>query len=67
MTSAERADMKDNKKEYENKEQNEQDENTFWEVVNRVVYPIKDAEITMPLYVIPVSYTHLTLPTTERV
>lgn len=53
MTSAERADMKDNKKEYENKEQNEQDENTSWEVVNRVVYPIKDAEITMPLYVIP--------------
>ena len=27
--------------------------NEGWEVVNRVVYPVKDAEITMPLYVIP--------------
>lgn len=27
--------------------------NDGWEVVNRVVYPVKDAEITMPLYVIP--------------
>lgn len=27
--------------------------NESWEVVNRVVYPLKDAEITMPLYVIP--------------
>lgn len=27
--------------------------NRSWEVVNRVVYPVKDAEITMPLYVIP--------------
>ena len=27
--------------------------NESWEVVNRVVYPVKDAEITMPLYVIP--------------
>ena len=27
--------------------------NEGWEVVNRIVYPVKDAEITMPLYVIP--------------
>lgn len=31
-----------------------------WEVVNRVVYPVRDADLTMPLYVIEWTRPHLT-------
>ncbi|PNS43333.1 glycosyltransferase [Gardnerella vaginalis] len=58
MTKAKSA---ENRAETQNKQemQEKQDSNSAnsnnkgWEVVNRVVYPVKDTEITMPLYVIP--------------
>lgn len=61
MSNMTKAKSAENRAETQNKQemQEKQDSNSAnsnnkgWEVVNRVVYPVKDAEITMPLYVIP--------------
>ena len=58
MTKAKSAENRaetQNKQEMQEKQDtnNANNSNESWEVVNRVVYPVKDAEITMPLYVIP--------------
>lgn len=50
-TSAETKDKQAMQKKQDTSSANSSNEG--WEVVNRVVYPVKDAEITMPLYVIP--------------
>lgn len=50
-TSAETKDKQAMQKKQDTSSANSSNES--WEVVNRVVYPVKDAEITMPLYVIP--------------
>lgn len=54
MTKATSAETKDKQAMQEKQDtSNANSSNESWEVVNRVVYPVKDAEITMPLYVIP--------------
>lgn len=54
MTKATSAETKDKQAMQEKQDTSSANSsNESWEVVNRVVYPVKDAEITMPLYVIP--------------
>lgn len=54
MTKATSAETKDKQAMQEKQDTSSANSsNEGWEVVNRVVYPVKDAEITMPLYVIP--------------